>query len=125
MSMKSSIALVLLILLAAPASAQPAWATHLAIGAQMTSAGADLAVTSYGLGAGAFREANPVLRPFESHPVGMAIVKMGLGSALSYALIKHRHTSRRAVFLTAVGLTVLNSYVASRNSRMLTTKGRP
>ena len=108
-----------LVLLPASVESQPLWATNLAIGAQMTTAGADLAVTSYGLGAGAFREANPLLRPFEHQPVGMAIVKMGLGSALSYALVKRRAKNPKAVFWTAVGLTALNSYVVGRNARLL------
>jgi hypothetical protein len=98
-------------------SAQPAWATHLAIGGYVTSASADLAVTTYGLGAGIFREANPILRPFEHDPLGMALVKMGVGSVVSYVLIKRR--SSKATFWLSVGLTALNSWMAVRNSRLV------
>lgn len=112
---------VLFALLARPgdAVAQSEHLTHVAIGAYMTTAGADLAVTTYGLGAGVFREANPLLRPFERHPVGMAAVKMGLGAGLSAWLLHRHQRSPKATFWTAIALTALNSAITWRNTRLL------
>lgn len=116
---RPSVITALLLSLASPAYAQSETAQHIAIGSYMVSAGADLSVTSYGLGAGSLREANPILRPFEHKPVGMAVTKMGLGAGVSALLLKTHTKNPKAAFWTAVGLSVLNSWVTYRNTKFL------
>lgn len=113
--------LVVLIALAwaSPAAAQSERAMHVAIGAYMVSSGADLAVTTYGLGAGQVREANPLLRWAERKPIGMAVTKMSIGAGLSVLLLKEHKKSKKAAFWTAVGLTALNGYITYRNAKLL------
>jgi hypothetical protein len=113
-------ALVALVLcLPRPVYGQSETALHVAIGGYMVTAGSDLAVTTYGLGAGQVREANPILRPFEHKPVAMAAVKMGVGAAVSSLLLHTHQRSRKRAFWTAVCLTALNSYITYRNAKLL------
>lgn len=93
--------------------------SQIAVGAFMTSAGADLAVTQYGLGRGVFEELNPLLKPFEHKPVGMAVTKMGLSSVIAYYLLKTRHSHPKRALWVGVGLTLLNVAVTWRNVRLL------
>lgn len=115
---------VLVWLLPASVSAQSARANHVAIGAFMVSSGADLAVTTYGLGAGQVREANPLLRWAEHRPVAMAVTKMTIAASVSTVLLKTQGTSRKRAFWVAVGLTALNTWVTVRNQRLIPERPR-
>ena len=105
------------VLIAAPAFAQEPhrWPLHLALGASITADGADLATSAYAFGRGGFREANPVLRPFQDRPIPFAIAKMGSAAGMSYLLVRLYAKHPRWALALAITNTALKSYIAVRN----------
>jgi len=128
--MRVAASIVLLAMTAAPAAAQSPrepepHVLHAAIAAAVIAQFADVATTEYALGTGRFREANPLLRWSATNPVRMAIVKGGIATASSYALLKIHKDHPKLAFTAAVVSTAATSYAAWRNSASLRSAARP
>lgn len=120
------------VLFAAPVSAQDRQAppqapmtaehhavlTHAAIAAHVVAQFADVSTTSFAMGRGGFREANPVMRPFAGNPIRLALVKGAYATGTSYLLLKLHRTRPKTAFGLAVLSVVTTGYVARRNARV-------
>jgi hypothetical protein len=102
-----------------PVAAQSVRASNVAIGTFMVGQFGDITTTAYGIGAGQFSEANPLLRWAEHRPVAMAVTKGSLAVGVSVALLKARRSHPKATFWTAVALTAVQVGVTWHNSRQL------
>jgi hypothetical protein len=115
------LALVVVVVVSAPARAQidaQRWPLHLAVGSYMSLNGADLAVTSYLLGARQAREVNPLLAPFSSQPVAFGAFKMGLAAFTSYGILRLEKSRPRLAFILAGLGTGLYAGVVYHNARL-------
>ncbi len=123
--MKRLILVALLLVLFIPhgvtAQNLPDRVVHVAIGSALVAHGADIATSMYLRGSDPihYREANPLLRPFQDTPIAFAVAKMGVAVAASAALLRIHHSHPRAAFWTACGTTALISYVAFRNNQLI------
>lgn len=110
--------LAVLLLLAAPARAAD-WPLHLALGSYMALNGVDLAQTMHCLGAQQCREANRVMALFSDRPAVMGALKIGIDSAVVYAIIRiHKKHPRMAWLLTGLGIAV-ETYASVHNARLI------
>ena len=107
------------LLLPSPATAQSERATHLALGAYMTAAFFDTAITSYHIGLGDVHEANPFLRPIvERHGVVAAMtVKGAMHVGIAALLLKYHQDAPKRVFWITLGLTAAQVAVDVANVR--------
>lgn len=69
------------------------------------------------LNRGGFREANPLLRPFQDDPLKLAGVKLGLAVASTYGLMKLREHRPKLAFWVTIAAVGLNSFAAAHNAR--------
>lgn len=114
--------IVLLLATATPAAAQGDGVTKTLVAANGVSSMVDYGVTMYGVGTGQFREANPALRWAEHRPVAMGVTKGAVLVGTTYAILTLRKSHPKWALVTAIGVTTLNVYVATRNARMLATR---
>lgn len=112
-------AVLVLVVWAVPAWAQSERATHVAIGVAMVGQFTDITTTMYGMGAGQFQEANPLLRWAEHRPVAMGVTKGAVAVGVSAALLKAQRRHPKAAFWTAVGVAVVQGLVTYHNARLL------
>jgi hypothetical protein len=113
-------AALLVLILAAPVSAQTdERLTHAAIAGYMVAAQIDIAGTSYCLGKGTCREANPLFKPLvESRGVVPAMaVKAATHTAIAGLLLTKHKKHPRAVFWFAVALMSAQIAVDVHNYR--------
>ena len=102
----------------APPSQTP---IRLMISAGVIAHAADLSTTSWSLGRSGdqFREANPLLRPFASDPVALAVAKMSFAVGANYAIFRlYQHKPRLALAMGVVQVVAVG-YVAHRNAQLL------
>lgn len=100
--------------------ADPAW-LHGAIAAAVTASMTDLAVTEYGLGSGALRELNPVLR--QGGPVSTGIVKGATTASSALLLLKLHKTHPKIALIFALGETAFYSWATYHNYQLLKNSG--
>jgi hypothetical protein len=117
--MKLLLTLLAVLALAAPASAQSERPLHIAVASYMTLQGADLAVTSYMLGARTAREVNPILAPFSHTPVAFGAIKMGMATATSYGILRLQRQHPKLAFVLAVVGSGVYVGVVYHNARLL------
>lgn len=106
--------------IAVPAFAQSDRVSHIAIGAFMVGQFSDAMTTEYCIGAGLCREANPLMRWANHQPVAMAMVKGGVATVASVALIKAHRIHAKATFLVTIGLTVGQAWLTVHNWHVYT-----
>jgi hypothetical protein len=110
--------------------ALPAWAqthapdavvvvTRVALAESVVAAVVDLAVTEYGIGAGQFREANPMLRRFDRQPTQMGIAKGVMVVVPTYIVLRLMPSHPKWALVTALSMAAVNTYVATRNTQLL------
>jgi hypothetical protein len=119
--MKALLVLLLLIV-AAPAHAQlteDGWPLHLALGSYMTLNGVDLSTTMYLIGSERGHEANPAMAPFSNRPALFGAVKIGLDSAVVYALLREHAKHPRLALIASLAGCVLETYASVHNYRLL------
>jgi hypothetical protein len=88
-------------------------------------AGADLALSMYGIGSGQVREVNPMLGWAQDHPGWFGAMKMGLDTGVVLGLHRLGRRHPKAALWSAIGFAAINAYVVSRNARTLQqTAGR-
>lgn len=119
--MTRAIAVIVILLWTVPAAAQAphAWPLHLSLASSITAEAADLSVSMYSFGRGGFREANPVLRPLQDRPIQFAIAKMGTAAGASYLFVRIHDKHPRWAVALSIANTVLKSYIAVRNQRII------
>jgi len=85
--------------------------------------GVDLGVSTYafgwnrGSGLDRYREANPLLRPFEQNPVGLSVAKMGVAVAANAVLMRYHQRHPTLVRWLAVGQMGLMAWVVVQNAK--------
>lgn len=95
------------------------WVLHTAIASYMTLNGSDLAETMYVIGANRGREANPIFAPFSNRPILFGAAKIGIDTAVSYALIKYHERHPKLALAGAILGIVVESYVVVHNATLL------
>lgn len=91
----------------------------IAAGAQLVACGADTAATMYGRGAGLTTEANPIMAPFQDHPVAFGSVMIG-GCLAVVAVERHVAVKHpRAVAIAAAALAGVQFAIAIHNAQLL------
>ena len=93
--------------------------THLVIASSMVAHMADLSTTSWAMGKGGHMEANPILRPFASDPVALAVAKGGLAVGLNYALLTLHEKKPKTVLVAGIAQTLVFGWIAHRNAQAL------
>ena len=88
----------------------------LSLATAITAHGADLATTTYCLGAHTCREGNPFLEPFSRNPLAFGVVKMG-GAALQLWAISRIENKKVATIANFV-VTGVFTGIAIRNARL-------
>jgi hypothetical protein len=83
----------------------------------------DIASTHRALNAGA-AEANPVVAPFASSPVALAVVKAGVTSATIVASERLWKKNRKAALLTMIALNAAYGVVVAHNYRVAAAQRR-
>lgn len=112
---------VVLLLVAAPASAQIRWKqinwTNVAIGAFAISQATDLATTEFCIGRGSCEEANPLFRPFQNRPIAMGVAKGAGAVFVGDVLLRQRQAHPKRTALIAAGLAGAYVGLSIRNAR--------
>jgi hypothetical protein len=85
----------------------------------MTLNGVDLSTTMYLLGSQRGHEVNPVFAPFSNQPVLFGAAKIGIDSAVVYALLRiHADHPKLTWMLTSLGIAV-ETYVSVHNASLI------
>lgn len=103
-----------LLFVAAPISAQDR-IFHVSRIALLAGTGADLATTSYCLGARTCRELNPLLAPIR-HPIALGATKMGIAGAQLLLVAKVHQTHPKLATALNLASASLYFWVAARNT---------
>lgn len=90
------------------------------IGAYGVSAFVDTTTSAYGFGKGDVHEVNPLLKPFQKHPVAFGLVKGTMHGLVVYFLLKNKDAHPEVVKWMA--LILLSSQVAVDTSNIVLTK---
>lgn len=107
------------VLVSSPVAADDEWPLHAALGGFMTLNGIDLAQTMYCIGRELCQERNPAAAPLVQRPALVGALKIGLDSAVVYALLRLHPTHRRwAWALTGLGIAV-ETWATVQNARQL------
>ena len=93
--------------------------THLVIASSMVAHMADLSTTSWAMGKGGYREANPVLKPFAGDPVALALAKGSLAVGVNYYLLRLHERKPKTVLVIGIVQTLAVGYVAHRNAALV------
>lgn len=115
--------LVIVLLWAVPASAQPGarmrHALHVSIGCSMVATGIDYGVTMFALGGGKLTEANTLLAPFSDNPAAFGAIKMGTAVGVNYLLLRMHESKPKTSLAIGLGSCVTYSLVSVINTRRL------
>ena len=63
-------------------------------------------------------EANPLVRPFASSPVGLVSLKLATGAGVLYLMERVRKKNPTAAFVLAIGVNCVQAFVVAHNYRV-------
>jgi hypothetical protein len=90
---------------------------HVVMGAFITAAGADLAVSMYQIGRGAARE-GAFGAPWQDSPVAFAISKSAMTAAFVYGVQRVRKTRPKTALVLGIAATAAEGWLAARSASM-------
>lgn len=87
---------------------------HLVVGAFITMAGADLAVSTYQIGRGTARE-RAFGAAWQDSPIAFAVSKSAMSAAFAYGLQKMHKTRPKTAIVLGVAATAVESWLVARS----------
>jgi hypothetical protein len=90
---------------------------NVVIGAFITAAGADLAVSMYQIGRGAARE-GAFGAPWQDSPVAFAVSKSAMTAAFVYGIQRVRKTRPKTAMVMGIAATAAETWLAARSANM-------
>ncbi len=90
---------------------------NVVIGAFITAAGADLAVSMYQIGRGAARE-GAFGAPWQDSPVAFAVSKSAMTAAFVYGLQRVRKTRPKTALVMGIAATAAEAWLVARSANM-------